>query len=111
VAATNPGHAVSPSQIEAQIDGSFAHGLGAALMHEITLSGGRGNELNSDTYPMITMREMPPVESIVMPSYDFWGGVGEPTISLAAPAVLKALYRATGERAGPSGDQPHLQRA
>jgi isoquinoline 1-oxidoreductase subunit beta len=98
VAATNPGHAVNPSQIEAQIEGSFAYGLGAALMHEITVSDGRVNELNFDTYPMITMREMPPVESIVMPSLDFWGGVGEPTIFVAAPAVLNALYRATGER-------------
>jgi isoquinoline 1-oxidoreductase beta subunit len=42
--------------------------------------------------------QMPEVESIVMPSGGFWGGVGEPTICVAAPAVLNAFYRATGRR-------------
>ena len=42
--------------------------------------------------------EMPKVEAIVMPSGGFWGGVGEPTICVAAPAVLNAFYLATGNR-------------
>ena len=44
------------------------------------------------------IREMPKVESIMMPSGDFWGGVGEPTIAVAAPAVLNAIFNATGKR-------------
>jgi len=44
------------------------------------------------------IREMPAVEVIIMPSGGFWGGVGEPTVSVAAPAVLNAIFAATGRR-------------
>jgi isoquinoline 1-oxidoreductase beta subunit len=55
-------------------------------------------ETNFDTYGSLRMSEMPKVESIIMPSNDFWGGVGEPTIFVAAPAVLNAIFAATGKR-------------
>lgn len=98
VAATDPGQVVNPQQIEAQIEGSFAYGLSAALLSEITVSDGRIDQANFDTYPVVTMREMPEVESIVMPSGGFWGGVGEPTIFVAGPAVMNAIFAATGKR-------------
>jgi isoquinoline 1-oxidoreductase subunit beta len=98
VAATDPGHAVNPQQIEAQVEGSFAYGLSAALFGECTLKEGRMEQANFDTYPVVHMRHMPKVETIVMPSGGFWGGVGEPTIAVAAPAVLNAIYAATGKR-------------
>ena len=98
VAATNPGHAVNPQQIEAQIEGSFAYGLSAALFGACTVKDGRIEQDNFHLYPVVKMANMPPVESIVMPSGDFWGGVGEPTIAVAAPAVLNAIFAATGKR-------------
>lgn len=98
VAATNPGHAVNPAQIERQIAGSFVYGLSALFHGGITIKDGAVVETNFDTYGSLRMAEMPHVESIIMPSYDFWGGVGEPTIFVAAPAVLNAIFAATGKR-------------
>jgi len=98
VAATDSGHAVNPQQIEAQVEGSFVYGLSAALYGECTLKDGRIEQDNFHTYPVLRLNEMPAVETIVMPSGGFWGGVGEPTIAVAAPAVLNAIFAATGKR-------------
>jgi isoquinoline 1-oxidoreductase beta subunit len=97
VAATDCGHAVNPQQIEAQIEGSFVYGL-SAFFGQCTVKDGRIEQTNFNTYPVMHMRHMPKVESIVMPSGGFWGGVGEPTIAVAAPAVMNAIYAATGMR-------------
>lgn len=98
VAATDPGTAVNPNQIEAQVEGSFVYGLSALLHGEITYADGEVQERNFDTFNSIRIAEMPKVETIVMPSGGFWGGVGEPTIAVAAPAVLNAIFAATGRR-------------
>jgi isoquinoline 1-oxidoreductase beta subunit len=98
VAATDPGHAVNPQQIEAQVEGSFAYGLSAALFGECTVKDGRIEQSNFADYPVVLMRHMPKVETVLVPSGGFWGGVGEPTIAVAAPAVLNAIYAATGKR-------------
>ncbi|MYM36612.1 molybdopterin-dependent oxidoreductase [Duganella sp. FT94W] len=98
IAATDPGYAVNPQQIEAQVEGSFVYGLSAALYGECTLKDGQMEQQNFDTYRVLKLDEMPKVESIIMPSGGFWGGVGEPTIAVAAPAVLNAIFAATGKR-------------
>ncbi|MBL8701636.1 MAG: xanthine dehydrogenase family protein molybdopterin-binding subunit [Alphaproteobacteria bacterium] len=98
VAATDCGHAVNPQQIAAQIEGSFVYGLSAMMHQEITIKDGKVEQENFDSYPCMLLDEMPVVESIVIPSGDFWGGVGEPTIFVAAPAVLNAIFAATGKR-------------
>ena len=98
VAATDPGYAVNPQQIEAQVEGSFVYGLSAALYGECTVKDGAIVQKNFDTYPVMKMADMPKVETIVMGSGGFWGGVGEPTIAVAAPAVLNAIFAATGKR-------------
>ena len=98
VAGTDPGHVVNPDQVDAQVDGSFAYGLSALLYSEITIDKGRAVESNFDSYQVARMADMPKVETILQPSGGFWGGVGEPTIAVAAPAVLNAIYAATGKR-------------
>lgn len=98
VAATDPGHAVNPAQIERQVEGSFVYGLSACLYGECTVNGGRMEQENFDSYEVVRMADMPAVETIIMPSGGFWGGVGEPTIAVAAPAVLNAIFAATGKR-------------
>ena len=98
VAATDCGHAVNPQQIAAQVEGSFVYGLGAALFQECTLKNGRIEQTNFDTYPTLLMKDMPKVETHIKASGGFWGGVGEPTIAVAAPAVLNAIFAATGKR-------------
>jgi isoquinoline 1-oxidoreductase subunit beta len=98
VCATDPGYAVNPAQIERQIAGSFVYGLSALFMEECTVKDGRIEQTNFHNYDSMRIAQMPKVESIIMPSGGFWGGVGEPTICVAAPAVLNAFFAATGKR-------------
>ncbi len=97
VIALNCGHAVNPGQIAAQVEGSVAYGLSAAFYGEMTVEKGRMAELNFDRYPILRLAGMPKVETVIVPSYDFWGGVGEPTICVVAPSVMNAIFAATGK--------------
>src|SRR6266850_1897718 len=97
VLALNCGHAVNPDQIAAQVEGSVVYGLSAALYGEVTVEKGRMTSLNFDTYQVLRINEMPKVETVLVPSYDFWGGVGEPTICVVTPAVMNAIHAATGK--------------
>jgi isoquinoline 1-oxidoreductase subunit beta len=97
-AGTDPGYAVNPWLIERQVAGSFVYGLSAALYGEITVKNGIVEQTNFDSYNVMRMDEMPEVDTVVAGSGGFWGGVGEPTIAVAAPSVLNAIYRATGKR-------------
>ena len=95
VLATNCGHAVNPVQIASQIEGSVAYGMDS-LQAESSVKDGRIVEKNFDTYPIARMYQMPKIESVIAPTYDFWGGVGEPTICVVAPAILNAIAAARG---------------
>ncbi|HEX2654401.1 MAG TPA: molybdopterin cofactor-binding domain-containing protein [Xanthobacteraceae bacterium] len=97
VLGVNCGHAVNPEQIAAQVEGSVAYGLTAALYGEINIKNGRAEEQNFDTYEIMRLAEMPKVETVIVPTYDFWGGVGEPTICVVIPSVLNAILAATGK--------------
>src|SRR6185503_16239948 len=99
VAATDPGYAVNPAQIERQVTGSFVYGLSALFMEECTVKNGRIEQENFNTYDSMRIAQMPKVETIILQGGGpIWGGIGEPTICVAAPAVMNAFYRATGKR-------------
>ncbi len=95
--ALNSGHVVNPDQVAAQIEGSVAFALSAMFYSEVTVENGRMKELNFDTYRLLKLAEMPKVETVLVPTFDFWGGVGEPTICVVGPAVLNAVFAATGK--------------
>jgi isoquinoline 1-oxidoreductase subunit beta len=97
VLALNCGHAVNPDQIAAQVEGSVAYGLSATFYGECSIDKGRIAELNFDRYEVLRLAEMPKVETVIVPTYDFWGGVGEPTICVVAPSVLNAVHAAIGK--------------
>ena len=81
----------------AQAESNVVYGLGPVLYQEINIRNGRVVESNFKNFRLPEISEMPKVETVIVPSYDFWGGVGEPTISVVAPAVLNAIHAATGK--------------
>lgn len=99
VAAVDPGYAVNPAQIERQTSGSFVFGLSALFDEEITIKNGRVEQRNFTDYNSMRISQMPKVETIIIQGGGKeWGGIGEPTIAVASPAVLNAIFRATGKR-------------
>jgi isoquinoline 1-oxidoreductase beta subunit len=96
VFALNSGHVVNPYLTREQIEGSVATALEAIFNPEITVENGRIKQQNLDTYPMLKLGSTPNIESVLVPTYDFWGGVGEPTICVVGPAVANAISAAIG---------------
>lgn len=96
VLATNCGHAVSLEQIATQVQGGVAMGI-STLMSESSVRDGRIYEVNFDRLALPKIQHMPKVETVILNTYDFWGGVGEPTICVVVPAVLNAIFAATGK--------------
>jgi isoquinoline 1-oxidoreductase beta subunit len=94
----DPGYAVNPDNIQAQMQGSAVFMLTAMFWGEITIRDGRVEQTNFDSYRMMRLREMPKVEVVLAPSGGFWGGVGEPGQASIAPAVCNAIFAATGKR-------------
>jgi isoquinoline 1-oxidoreductase beta subunit len=84
--------------VKAQVEGGIVFGLSAALKGEITLDGGRVQQSNFDTYPVLRINEMPQVEVHIVPSTASPGGMGEPPVPAIAPALTNAIFAATGKR-------------
>jgi isoquinoline 1-oxidoreductase beta subunit len=98
VQAIDCGYAVNPDNIEAQIQGSSVYALSAIMWGEITVKEGKVEQSNFHDYRMLRIAEMPKVETVIATTGGFWGGVGEPGQAPVAPAMLNALFAATGKR-------------
>src|SRR5712692_7402743 len=94
----DPGYAVNPDNIQAQMQGSAVFMLTAMFWGEITIKDGRAEQSNFHDYRLMRLREMPKVEVVLAPTGGFWGGIGEPGQASIAPAVCNAIFAATGKR-------------
>jgi len=98
VAAIDPGIAVNPDQVKAQMEGGAVYALTAAFYGRITIDRGRVQQSNFHDYPMLRINEMPVVEPHILDSGEAPGGLGEPGVPSVAPAVCNAIYAVTGKR-------------
>jgi len=98
VIAVDPGFAVSPDGLKAQMESGTIYGLTAALYGEISLENGKVRQGNFGSYKMVRMKTAPEIETYIINSHESWGGAGEPGTPGAAPALTNAIFAATGTR-------------
>src|SRR5262245_48367570 len=98
VSAIDAGHVVNPLTVELQTESAVVYGLTAALYGEITIANGQVEQSNFNDYPMLRLADMPRVETVIITSGGFWGGVGETPVPPLAPALCNAIFFATGKR-------------
>jgi isoquinoline 1-oxidoreductase subunit beta len=98
VSAIDAGHVVNPLTVELQTESAVVYGLTAALYGEITIADGQVEQSNFSDYPMLRLADMPRVETVIVASGGFWGGVGETPVPPLAPALCNAIFFATGKR-------------
>ena len=98
VAAVDCGHTINPDTIKAQIEGGIMYGLTAVLYGDITIKDGRVEQSNFDSYQALRMDEAPEVEVHIVESSEAPGGIGEPGTAALAPAIVNAVFAATGKR-------------
>ena len=89
---------INPDTCVAQMEGAVVFGLSLALHGEITMRDGRVDQNNFDGYPVLRMAESPEVVVELVPSEALPAGVGEPGVPPIAPALVNAVYAATGVR-------------
>lgn len=98
VAAIDCGQVVNPESVHAQAESAIIYGLSAALKNEITIKNGAVEQTNFDGYDPIRIHEAPPIEVHILKSSEDPGGMGEPALPPAAPAVANAIFAASGKR-------------
>jgi isoquinoline 1-oxidoreductase subunit beta len=92
------GFAVNPSTVAAQMEGGIIFGLSAALWGEVTVADGRIQQSNFHDYRVMRISEAPRIAVHIVPSLEAPGGVGEPGTSASIPAVVNAVFAASGQR-------------
>jgi len=98
VCAIDCGRYVNPGIIAAQTQGGAIFGASAALFQELTFENGRLQQTNFHSFPMLRMNECPEIETHIVESTEKSGGIGEPGVPCAAPAIANAAFAATGKR-------------
>jgi isoquinoline 1-oxidoreductase beta subunit len=98
VCAVDCGRYVNPGIIEAQVQGAVIFGLTAAFYDELTFEKGRIQQSNFHDYPMLRINETPEIEVHIVKNDEKSGGIGEPGVPCAAPAVANAIFAAAGKR-------------
>jgi CO/xanthine dehydrogenase Mo-binding subunit len=96
--AVDCGTVINPAIVKAQISSGIIYGLSATLKSKITLKNGRVNQNNFDDFEVIRMNEAPKIHIYLTESDAQPKGVGEPGLPPIAPAVVNAVYAATGNR-------------
>jgi isoquinoline 1-oxidoreductase beta subunit len=95
-AAVDPGVVVQPKNVMAQMEGAILFGLGAALTEQINLKNGEPQESNFDSYHVLRMNEIPPVDVKVISTDNAPTGIGEAGVPVVAPAISNAVAKLTG---------------
>jgi isoquinoline 1-oxidoreductase beta subunit len=98
VAAVDCGPVVNPDPLIAQVEGAIIMSLGTALKEEVRFAAGRVASANFDDYKLMRMSDVPEIEVHIVKSREKIGGIGEPGVPPAAPAVANACFNATGAR-------------
>ncbi|MBU6362385.1 MAG: molybdopterin-dependent oxidoreductase [Chloroflexi bacterium] len=96
--AIDAGLVINPDGVKAQTEGAIVMGISSALIEQVTLKDGRVNANNFDAYPLLTMRDTPTIETVIVPSGDQPFGVGEPPLGPVAAAIANAVFSLTGQR-------------
>ena len=98
VCAIDCGQYVNPGIIAAQAEGGAIFGASAALFQELTFANGRLQQTNFHTFPVMRMNECPEIETHIVENNEKAGGIGEPGVPCAAPAIANAVFAVTGKR-------------
>lgn len=98
VGAIDCGTVVNPDNVKAQVEGAIIMALNAALKDDITIVNGKVVQTNFDSYHILRINEIPPIEVYIVPNNIKPDGVGEPGLPSLSPALGNAIFAATGKR-------------